>query len=716
MASARNMVECFIAMRRHPRPIIAAVRGALPIKSERGVANSTDPQAKLIFCWRMVSHRTVPLSYSRIAADQEWIRRAFELAYFIHASKGIALCVAEEAWCKLEHTIGSRDKRQNSSSASRLQSEMSSTTGMRTRVRLNDEQLLQLLVYAESDSWERATENGDTPYHLADEDLVIRFIKHLVRISLKRSTFYAVLAIGRLSYDYGTSEVRQIYDVLMQDGARFRDNPYLRKQKRVLMREVIERFGKLVRVVETPDREHRFLAQPTTQMLIDLVRECLRSFTPWNTTCILPASFDPTDNIPALSFSGTDSDDESLIELNRFHTALHPDCFSRIIASLGFDSPDKRLAMPQFFFSNGDAPRGDRSKPPLLAEADYRQFGRTREERSARRRAFFARGLQVYVDGVERAAFDPRLESRVSVRIKPTANVVEVHGKDGGGDLPLMTLLVHYYDIPSGEAIKDALLLEGGQKITTSITPVINNIGDIEEVHVEINYAETQPLRVLALLFLRAWSRLGKSVRPGAGLRELKPRYSWLALTSVAAALILVVSAIIWRQLDQPAIDIPAGPQVELPPVPPAEPQKTPPPRNPNENQARGTLAMARARWDSEPDAFSRAIRIEGRRGDIPAVKITPAYTKLLTAVPSANPEGEVYRRYRITLVAAEDPVWRRILRKPRGDLSDRARILEVAISPPKFPKADSYQLRFEGESQSGWQTLGRVALQPAGK
>ena len=110
------------------------------------------------------------------------------------------------------------------------------------------------------------------------------------------------------------------------------------------------------------------------------------------------------------------------------------------------------------------------------------------------------------------------------------------------------------------------------------------------------------------------------------------------------------------------------------------------------------------------------AIRIEERRGDIPAVKITRAYSKLLTAVPRANAEGEVYLRYRITLAAAENTVWRRILRKPRGDVSNRARVLEVALSPRMFPKADSYQLRFEGESQSGWQTLGRVALQPAWK
>jgi hypothetical protein len=665
----------------------------------------------------MASHRTAPISYSRPAADQDWVRRAFELAYFIHASKGIALSVAEEAWCKLEHTIDSQDKRQHYSPAGRRQNGTSSTPGMRTRARLNDEQLLQLLVYAESDSWERATENGETPYHLTDEDLVIRFIKHLVRISLKRSTFYAVLAIGRLSYDYGTSEVRQIYDVLMQDDTRFRDNPYLRKQKRVLMREVIERFGKLVRVVETPDREHRFLTQPTTQMLIDLVKDCLRFFTPWNTTCVLPASFDSTARIPPLSFSGTGSDDESLIELNRFHTALHPDCFARIVASLGFDSPDKRLAMPQFFLSNGTSPRGDRSKPPLLAETDYRQFKQTREERSRRRRVFFASALQVFVDGVKHAAFDPRHQSRVAVRIKPTANVVEVHGHDAAGDLPLMTLLVDSFEIPSGEAIKHAMLLEGGQRITTSITPVINNIGDIEEARVEINYAETRPVRMLALLFLRAWAPLGRSLsRPASGLRELKPRYLWFALTSVAAALILGASAFIWLQMDQPAIDLPPAPQVVLPKVPPDGLQETTPPSNPDEKPGPGALAMAAAGWYYAPDAFSSAIRIEGRRGDIPSVRITGDYTQLLTAVARANAEGQVYRRYRITLVAAENPVWQRILRKPRGDAGDRASVMEVALSPALFPKADSYQLRFEGETQSGWEALGRLALQPSGK
>jgi hypothetical protein len=663
----------------------------------------------------MVSQQKALISSIRTEADQDCIRRAFELAYFIHASRGIALCVAEEAWCKLEHTIGSQDRRRSYSPSGRKQNRIASAPGARNRVRLNDEQLLQLLVYAESDPWERATENGDTPYPLADEDLVIRFIKHLVRISLKRSSFYAVLAVGRLSYDYGTSEVRQMYDVLMQDDTRFRDNPYLRKQKKVLMREVIERFGSLVRVVRTEDREHRFLAQPATRTLIDLVKECLRAFTPWNTTCVLPASLDPMGKIPALSFSGTNPDDESLVEMNRFHTALDPDCFSRLAASLGFDSPDERLALPQFFYSDGDMPRGDRFKPPQLTEADYNQFRQTREDRSRRRRAFFARKLRVYVDGVERAAFDPRRESQAAIKIKPAANVVEVRGQDGDGDLPLVTLLLHYRDIPPGESLNDSLLLEGGQRITASITPITNNAGDIVEAHVEINYAETRPLRMLALLFLRVWLRLAGTVsRPVAGLRELEPRYLWLAMAGVAAALILGLSAILWRQPHQSAVDVPPAPQVEAPPAPPDEPPETPPPGNVNRTEAPRIAAMARAGWIYSPDALSQAIRIEGRRGEVPTIKISRARTTLLTAVPRANADGNAYQRYRIALVAGENQIWRQTLSSPRSDVSDRAHVLQVTLSPRMFPKAESYQLRFEGESQSGWQTLGSVVLQTA--
>jgi len=36
---------------------------------------------------------------------------------------------------------------------------------------------------------------------------------------------------------------------------------------------------------------------------------------------------------------------------------------------------------------------------------------------------------------------------------------------------------------------------------------------------------------------------------------------------------------------------------------------------------------------------------------------------------------------------------------------------LSLELSPQRFPKADSYQLRVEGETQGGWQSLGQVQL-----
>jgi hypothetical protein len=44
-------------------------------------------------------------------------------------------------------------------------------------------------VYAESDTWERCTERGDSPYPLTEEDMIIRFVKHLVRITVRRNSF-----------------------------------------------------------------------------------------------------------------------------------------------------------------------------------------------------------------------------------------------------------------------------------------------------------------------------------------------------------------------------------------------------------------------------------------------------------------------------------------------------------------------------------------------
>ena len=625
--------------------------------------------------------------------------------------------IAEAAVCKLDIAFGKQGRRFYYRPAGRRLQEGSSSSAQRTKVSLKVEQLLQILVYAESDPWERGSEFGTTS--LMEEDMVIRFVKHLIQISLKRNSFYVTLGVGRLLYDYETSQVRQMYDVLMQDQARFRDNSYLRKQKKLLMKELLDRFGKMIRVARTAQKEDRFETQPLTDSLIGLVRECLRRFTPWDTTCVFPERFDPAARVPALSFSGTQPDDESPVEMNRIHTIIDPNCFARLVDSLGFPAPDERLVIPKFFFSNDNPPPGDRFNPPPLSEEHELRLKRARDDRARRRKAYRPGQLRVYVDEVEAVTFDPRSRARVEFTVPPNANVVEVRGSDESGELPLATLLVTCDSIPTGGSLADSLTLEDGQKLTTILTPVIDAAGEIEEIRVELAYGETQPLRIASSLMQRAGVAIGLAKRPNEESKKLKPRYSWLVKIAVVSAILLGGLIIIWRQLNPASRDLPAPAKVELPPTPtrdllpptlpsptPIEPQRDRPP----------SALIAQATWSRNSDALTDAVRLEVRRGNVPTVDISVTKPRLLIAVNRTDAEERKYQRYRFRLIADENTMWESTLRAPQVGSSGRVHVLNLALSPQRFPKAGSYRLRVEGETQDGWQPAGQLMLNVANR
>jgi hypothetical protein len=653
----------------------------------------------------------------RIATDQEYIRRAFELAYFIHANQGIAMVVAEEAWCKLEHTFGRQSRRQHYRPNRRRQREGGIDQALRTKVSFSDDHLLQLLVYAESDYWERCTEYGDSPYPLSEDDMVIRYIKRLVQITIKRNSFYVALGLSRLLYDYGTSEARQMYDVLTQDHSRFRDNSYFRKQKKILMRELLDRFRGLIRVARSAQREYRFLAQPPAPRLLDLVDECLQRFTPWDTPCVIGERFDPSETIPAFTFNGTNPDDEAPIEMKRIHALLHPLCFSRLVVGFGLDAPSERLAVPQFFYSDDKRPRGNRLKPPALTKEQYLQFERARSGHAARRKALFAGSLSVYVDGVERASFDARLSKHVAVKIGREATVIELRGRDAEGELPLATLLVEHPDIAAGHALRDQITLEGGQRVTVTVTPVLNALEEMEAAHVELTYVETRPARVFTWLVRRTWLNLVDMKRSREGSQRPRAGYSWLVKGGVTATLLLSLIAIIWWRLRPVPISLPPPPEVAVQPPPEVEPPQTPPqiPAAPRGTQTPPTV-IASAVWDHDPEAVRRAIRVSLRRGDVPGVDIARTQATLLLALARADADDKEYRRYRITLAAADESLWTQTLPALQRRSGSDTDVVRLRLFPRLLPKADSYRLRFEGETVDGWQLLGQVVLHLAGR
>jgi hypothetical protein len=373
------------------------------------------------------------------ATEDERVRKAYELAYFIHGDKRIALSIVAEAMAKLEVASAAQDKRLYYRPGRR-----SSLQGSRTKMSLSELHLLQRLVYIESEPFEKERERfgGGT----GEVQMTIHFVKHLVRITVKRSSFYVTLGLSRMLHRFSTPETMEIYNVVVQDPDRVRDDSYYRSRKGRLLKELKERFGHFLQINRGPHGEERFQTQKVTDQLASLVCQCLNLFTPWMTPCVVPAGFNPIcDTLPQLSFKGDDPDEEHPIEICRCHSVLHPDCFSRLTEALRFGSPRQRLEVPKFFLSQGEHSKGaqpprssrddhDRRRPPDLEEEDLAAIKSQLAERAARRRLASGGLLRVLVDGTERGRLDPRSSSRIRIEAPQGAELVEVRGTDDRGE------------------------------------------------------------------------------------------------------------------------------------------------------------------------------------------------------------------------------------------------------------------------------------------
>ncbi len=686
------------------------------------------------FVWRSTRGEKLAMAKSR-TNEQEQIDRGVGLAYFILGQKGMALRVVEEALCSLDLMLGKQDKiRRNYQTLMGFVKWEERARPVRTTVKLTPAQMFQWLVYEKSEARERDTEFNDSPYPPSQDDMVVRYIKHLVRITMKRNSFYVTLGVGRLLYEYGTQEVKLMYDVLTQsDSARMKEMNYLRKQKMILMEKIFERFGQMIQTVTTAHGEKRFDVQPTTDRLVRLVNECLKRFTPWGTTCVIEPQFDPTSVLP-LYYAGTNSADEDAVEMNRIHTVLHSECFPQFIGGLSqfvsrlppdspdkgcaFESPRERLAVPQFGDAANGQPRGDRFSRPQLEPEDYRLLQSRRNAQARRRKAYAAEQLRVHVDGFERAAFDPRRTTRIQLEIEPEADLIEVRGEDAEGELLLATLIVCPADIPPGGIFKDRIVLEGGQKIMIQLTPISDTEGELLNVQVDVSYAETNLSRVIVLAAQRGWSALLNLTKPQSRSQEmLKPAYLWFSRAGIAAALAITILTVIWLQQPQNPPDLPPAPapSAQGPTILPPEPiSPMPPMPSPAQPTLRPEVPMliARANWNTEPEAAFRAMRIESVRGEAMSVDLTKDRVELLLNFPAEDEEGDTINRYRISLASEGELIWRRTLRSPQLSPDSNAHILELRIFASQFPKTEPIHIKIEGQTGKGWREVGSLLLQ----
>jgi hypothetical protein len=495
---------------------------------------------------------------------EESLARAFQLAYFIHGDREAALNIAAEALAKLEVAAAAQDKRLYYTPTGRA----ARGERFRTKVNVGEFHLLQRLVYVESEPYERRAEQASNGKSPDEEDLLIYFIKHLVRITTRRNSFYVTLGLSRLLHNYSTAETMEMYNVLVQDPGRVRDDYYYRSRKGRLMKELKERFGDRLSVTRGARGEERFQTDDTPGRHAELARECLQEFTPWSTNCAIPTNLDPgAEEIHDLAFDGSDPDREHSIEVNRFHAALHPDCFARLAASLNFAAPAERLTTPYFSMSkdrNNDREPPRRSRrAPELDEAEMNAVKGLLAERSSRRKTAVAGLLRIVVDGSERARLDLNHASRVRFETNENDELIEVFSDDG---LLLATYLLNQDDLPEAEALgRRSIVLESGQRL--SFATVKNADGETAGATIDLSYHETRLSRAAAL-YLRRLGSITGSLLHKTGSAAWKPALAFAVIVIIALGLIVY-----WRghkQSKQEEVVKKNQPQTKESPAPPS--------------------------------------------------------------------------------------------------------------------------------------------------
>ncbi len=437
-------------------------------------------------------------------SPEEFPNRAFQLAYFLHRERKTAVEIATRALNKLQLAATAQGKRLYYRLTGRPDARKA-----RSKVSLGEPHLLQRLVYVESEQYERLKEaaaqaaetNGISPAR--QTDLVVFFIKHLVRITTRRNSFYVTLGLSRLLYNYTTAETMDLYNLVIQDPDRVHDDYYYRSRKGLLLKELKERFGELVEVAKGARGEQRWRPAEDSSIYAPLARECLYWFTPWATPCAVPEALDPlNDTIDQLSFKGRHPDEEHEVEVNRIHAALHPECFDRLAAANHLARPEEKLELPHFFVADGADDDGDTSRtPPNLSADELRIINDLLAQESMRRKAASAGFLRVMVDGIQLAQIDAATSAAARFEVNDQAEVIEVYSSDQKGSLLLAT---HLLNFGGPETQNFSITTEGGQQISFTID-LMRDI-ELTTARVAVAVKETAAVPAASAAARRMWT------------------------------------------------------------------------------------------------------------------------------------------------------------------------------------------------------------------
>lgn len=279
---------------------------------------------------------------------------ALRLASLFHNDPPMAAAVAERAVMRLETAADAQFKRFYYATAQR-----------RSKIHFPRPALLQLLVFTESEPFERISEQRGS---VTPAMMVFRYVKHLVTVSARRNSFHAAVAVCRLLFGYSTAETMAIHGALLHEDERIKEDGYYRARKRLMMAELEQRFTGLVRV-RGRAAEERFEPLGEQGAMRDAVFAALAACTPWASPCVAPAQLAARLDDPE-------------VEIDRLHALIHPPCFRALAAYAGVAAADVRLAMPRLGSSAAGVPEVRRWSVGAEASRLNRGFNNSSSPRS----------------------------------------------------------------------------------------------------------------------------------------------------------------------------------------------------------------------------------------------------------------------------------------------------------------------------------------------
>jgi len=465
------------------------------------------------------------------------LEKAFDLACFILGDGELGSQVAMNSVLRLETVARAQDRRFYYTPTGRGGGSQGNGIRARNLIILNEHHLLQSIIYDETEKHEKLIESSQKS--IDEKRFLVHFIKHLVKITLKHNSFYVTLGLSRLLFNYSTAEAAEIYNLIIQDPSRVKDDYYWRSRKARLMNQIKERFGPLLRVTRVSKGEERFVSDPESADKYQLVRESLEMFMPWGSGCPLGPS--PINGeIENLTFRGGDPDDEHGIEISRIHALMHGECFERIIAGLNYDPPIERLELPRFF---NDDDRGDRKQVEAnMEQREIKELSRRIDEYHGTRDQADPEELRILVNGQEYCTLSPVESKRIDLDLDDDADMIEVRTVPEEGNLLLATHYIDYGILTTAkEPIEYSTRLKRGQKVTFFVEPARESVDERLHFRIGVGYRETNPLRAVRL----EWRKLSRMV--GAS----DPGLSQALRFALPAAMAAVTIGGVWLYIDQ---------------------------------------------------------------------------------------------------------------------------------------------------------------------